>query len=231
MFTGIIFDKDGTLFDFRSSWGVWCRDVLADMARTPQQAALMAKAIGFDPQAFEFAPDSPVIAGTVMELAQALSPYVPEVSLHDLVDRLNAIAASNPMVPAVPLPAFFSALKARGMQVGLATNDSEIPARAHLAAHDLTAYFDFIAGYDSGYGGKPAPGQLLAFAQQRGLDPAHCAMVGDSAHDLVAGRAAGMTCIAVLTGIAGRDALTPLADVVFTDIAEILPWLAENTPA
>ncbi len=228
MIKGIVFDKDGTLFDFRASWGGWCRDVLAALSRSPEQAAQMAKAIGFDPQAFDFAPDSPVIAGTVLEVAEALHPFVPDMSQAGLIAHLNRIGASNPMVPAVPLPAFFAALKAQGIRVGLATNDADAPAHAHLAAHDLTDYFDFIAGYDSGYGGKPAPGQLLAFARQMGLDPSACAMVGDSAHDLHAGQAAGMTCIAVLTGIAGRADLAPLADLVFADISEILPWLADQ---
>ena len=64
--------------------------------------------------------------------------------------------------------------------------------------------FDFVAGCDSGWGGKPAPGQLLAFVAQCGLTPARVAMVGDSKHDLDAGRAAGMAAVAVLTGMAGQ---------------------------
>lgn len=231
MLDGIIFDKDGTLFGFRASWGGWSRKVLADLARDPDHAEQLAEAIGFDLQTLDFAPDSLVIAGTMDEVAGALHPHLAPMLWSDLVVRLNTIGAANPMVPAVPLKPFFAALKARGVRIGLATNDSEAPARAHLAAHDLTQYFDFIAGYDSGHGGKPAAGQLLAFAASTGLDPARCAMVGDSAHDLVAGRAAGMTTIAVLTGIALREDLAPLADVVFDDISEILPWLAGQSPA
>ena len=36
-------------------------------------------------------------------------------------------------------------------------------------------------------------------------------MVGDSTHDLRAGRAAGMRTVAVLTGLAGADELAPLS--------------------
>jgi phosphoglycolate phosphatase len=89
--------------------------------------------------------------------------------------------------------------------------------------------FDFIAGYDSGFGGKPAPGQLLAFCEQTGLAPSQCAMVGDSLHDLEAGRTAGMTTVGVLTGPAPRDELAPHADVVLPSIAELPLWVSKTT--
>ena len=68
-------------------------------------------------------------------------------------------------------------------------------------------------------------GQLAAFCALTGIPPAACAMVGDSIHDLDSGRAAGMTTIAVLTGLATRADLAPHADVVLTDIAELPAWL------
>ena len=86
--------------------------------------------------------------------------------------------------------------------------------------------FDFIAGSDSGFGGKPAPGQLLAFCDATGLAPDTCVMVGDSTHDLDAGRAAGMRCVAVLTGVATRTDLAPFADAVLTSVADLPAWLA-----
>ena len=86
--------------------------------------------------------------------------------------------------------------------------------------------FAFVAGYDSGHGAKPAPGQCLAFARATGLAPAQVAMVGDSRHDLAAGRAAGMRTVAVLTGPARDDDLRPFADVVLPDIGHLPDWLA-----
>ncbi|MEC9104658.1 MAG: HAD hydrolase-like protein, partial [Pseudomonadota bacterium] len=57
-------------------------------------------------------------------------------------------------------------------------------------------------------------------------DPAHVAMVGDSTHDLIAGRAAGMVTVAVLTGLADAETLGPHADVVLPHIGHIPGWLA-----
>ena len=80
-------------------------------------------------------------------------------------------------------------------------------------------------GCDSGWGGKPAPGQLLEFLRRFNLTPSRVAMVGDSRHDLDAGRAAGMHAVAVLTGMAVRDDLTDHADVVLDDISALDGWI------
>ena len=56
-------------------------------------------------------------------------------------------------------------------------------------------------------------------------------MVGDSLHDLDAGRAAGMRTVAVLTGIAGAAALAPHADVVLNHIGELPDWVLAQESA
>jgi phosphoglycolate phosphatase len=226
MIDGLLFDKDGTLFDFRVSWGRWAQGFLAQIARDATHAEQLGRSIGFDPATGSFAPHSPVIAATAADIAAALAPELPGVTVAELTDRIDASAAQAPMSQAVPLAPLLASLRERGLRLGVATNDSEAPARQHLQNHGITACFDFIAGYDSGYGAKPGPGMCLAFARQLGLDPARVAMVGDSRHDLEAGRAAGMRTVAVLTGIAKRDELAPHADVVLTNIGELPGWLS-----
>ncbi|MBC7158321.1 MAG: HAD family hydrolase, partial [Rhodobacteraceae bacterium] len=127
--------------------------------------------------------------------------------------------------PAVPLAPLMRRLAERGLALGLATNDAEGAAHAHLEAVGIAAHMAFVAGYDSGFGAKPRPGMLLAFADRVGLAPARIAMVGDSRHDLLAGRAAGMRTVAVLTGPARAEELAPLADVVLPDIGHLPGWI------
>ncbi len=228
MIDGVIFDKDGTLFDFRRSWGGWARSFLIGLTDDPDQAARLGQAIGYDLAAGSFARDSIVIAGTAAEIAAHLAPHLPDQPAAEIISRVNEAAAHAPMAEAVPLIPLLSGLRDRGLRLGLATNDTEQPARAHLAAHGITELFDFIAGYDSGHGPKPGPGMCLAFARHTGLDPARIAMVGGSAHDLHAGRAAGMVCVGVLTGIAGEADLAPFADVILTDIGALPAWLSSR---
>jgi len=226
MIDGLIFDKDGTLFDFRVSWGRWAATFLRRIASDDDHAVRLGRAIGYDLASGAFAPDSPVIAATAADIAAALVRELPGVTVAELTDRIDASAGMAPMSEAVPLRPLLDSLRGKGLRLGLATNDSEAPARQHLANHGITDCFDFIAGYDSGHGAKPGPGMCLAFARQTGLEPARVAMVGDSRHDLEAGRAAGMRTIAVLTGVAKREDLAPHADVVLADIGAIPAWLS-----
>ncbi|MDW4496615.1 HAD family hydrolase [Sulfitobacter sp. D35] len=224
--SAILFDKDGTLFDFKATWGAWAQALMVRLAQGEHEhAARLGDAIGFDVVNAQFAPDSIAIAGTAAEVTEALRPHLPEMTRIEIQQVIDLEAARAPQVEAVPLVPLLGGLRARGLRLGVATNDTEAPARVHLEAAGITGFFDFIAGFDSGHGAKPGPGQLLAFAHACDLAPARIAMVGDSPHDLVAGRAAGMTCVAVLTGLTPRARLAPLADVVLDDVSGLTGWL------
>jgi phosphoglycolate phosphatase len=225
MIDGVVFDKDGTLFDFRLAWGPWVRRVISELAPNAETGIQMGRVLGFDVVTGTFAPDSVVIAATVEDSARLLLPFLPETNIGVLLAQLNHLAMNVTLSETVPLEPFLTDLRARGIRIGLATNDTEAPARAHLESAGIVGLFDFIAGYDSGFGGKPEPGMLQAFLQHTGLRADRVAMVGDSTHDLEAGRAAGMQTVAVLTGIAGRSELAPHADVVLADIGGLPGWI------
>jgi len=223
---GILFDKDGTLFDFDATWVAWIEALIGRWAGA--DAGLrraLAEALGFDLAARRFHPRSIAIAGTPHEAAAAVAPVL-GMAVPEIVVQLNAEAERAPMAEAVPLAPVLSALRAKGLRLGVATNDGEAPARAHLAAAGVLARFDFIAGSDTGHGAKPGPGMCTAFAAAMGLAPGRVVMVGDSRHDLLAGRAAGMQVVGVLTGPAPADELAPLADAVLPDIGELAAWLS-----
>lgn len=222
---GVLFDKDGTLFQFGATWEAWARAVLdrlcggdADRARS------VGAAIGYDYDGAVFDPSSVVIAGTPEEVVTALGDHF-DMPGDALEQVLNEEAANAPQAEAVPLAPFLDVLRSLGLKLGVATNDAEAPALAHLRSAGVTEKFDFIAGYDSGHGFKPEPGQCLGFAAKLGLDPSRVVMVGDSLHDLHAGRAAGMQTAGVLTGMAVEAELAPFADVVLPDIGHLLDWL------
>jgi len=223
----ILFDKDGTLFDFGATWEAWAEAFL--MRATGQdrsRAQAIGAEIGFDLEARRFDPASVVIAGTPAEVSLALAPHFPQMTQAALIDMLNEEAEIAPQVEAVPLAPFLDGLRGQGLRLGVATNDAEAPARAHLGAAKVLDRFDFIAGFDSGHGAKPEPGPLLAFCSAVDVDPARAVMVGDSTHDLYAGRAAGMLTLGVLTGMAKADELAPHADAVLPDIGHIPAWIA-----
>lgn len=223
----LLFDKDGTLFNFADTWEAFGRAFLLKISGNDAgRAAFLGQMMGFDFLRSRYERDSVLIAGTPREIAEVLKPELPEMSLPEIEDLINREAAVAPQAEAVPLRPFLDGLRADGKVLGVATNDAEEPALAHLDAAGIRECFDFIAGFDSGHGAKPGPGQLLAFAAHVGIAPDRIAMVGDSTHDLIAGRAAGMATVAVLTGMAAAEVLAPHADVVLPDIGHIPNWLA-----
>ncbi len=221
MIDAILFDKDGTLFDFQSSWGEAMRRTVSELASGQEAAA--ADALGFDMAKGVFREDSLVIAGTAMDIGEALSRFS-TASAPALAVEVDRIAAETSMAPVAGLEAALKEL-GRGRPLGVVTNDTEAPARAHLAAAGIDGFFDFVAGFDSGYGQKPGPGPLLAFADKVGRAPERTLMVGDSLTDLLAAKSAGMPSVAVLTGVADAEELSPFADVVLPDISYIAAWI------
>ncbi|SFM44765.1 HAD family hydrolase [Shimia aestuarii] len=223
---GILFDKDGTLFDFGATWNVWAADAIRGFAKGDEALARrIAQELVFDLEAGAFLPESFVIAGTNREAAEAVARALPGADVGEIEIKLMEDAAEAPLVPAVDLAPYLEGLAASGLRLGVMTNDTEFAARAQLRTVGVEGHFDFIAGFDSGFGAKPDPRPLLAFADALQLDPGRVVMVGDSTHDLIAGRRAGMQTVAVLTGMAGTEELYPHADVVLDDIGHLPEWL------
>lgn len=222
----ILFDKDGTLFDFAATWSDWAARMLRQLSGgdTGREAA-MAEAIRFDLATRNFHSESVVIGGTNLEVAEALAAHVPGQSADEIERHLAEGASHAELAEAVPLAAFLDGLAARGLPLGVMTNDAESSAHNQLKRAGIMDRFDFVAGFDSGHGVKPDPDPLLAFCRAVSVAPGQAVMVGDSLHDLVAGRAAGMQTLGVLTGLAGAPELAPFADVVLPHIGHIPDWL------
>ena len=222
----LLFDKDGTLFDFAATWNGWAADVIHELAKGQSDVANdLAQVLSYDLETGEFGRDSIAIACSNREISEALAPHVKHMDVEGLEHFLAVSAADANLAEAVPLAAFLDDLLARGKVLGVMTNDAELSARSQLQRAGVLERFAFVAGFDSGHGAKPDPDPLLAFCKAVGVEPTRTAMVGDSCHDLEAGSAAGMHKIGVLTGMALHEDLAPHADVVLPDIGHIPTWL------
>jgi phosphoglycolate phosphatase len=129
--------------------------------------------------------------------------------------------ASLKSIPIEIVPLKGPLLKLASMKIilGVATNDSEASANTHLETIGVSGFFKYIIGYDSGFGSKPDPDQCLAFCSKAGIQPDECVMVGDSLHDMQAGKLAGMKTVGVLSGLADKTSLEPAADVILPDVS------------
>lgn len=231
--TALLFDKDGTLFDFDKSWRAFGRRVIFELGGgEPDLMMRLAVAAGVDPETGGFKAGSPIVAGAVDDIIDVWLPLLDQWEREPLAAWL--LREAEMMDPATMAPAaddlvaLLAQLRREGYALGVLTNDGEAAARKQLAAAGVLEAFDFIAGFDSGFRAKPAPDGLLGFAEQVGRPTAAVAMIGDSTHDLATAQAAGAgAAIGVLTGPAGEADLAPYADAVLPSIAALPAWLAD----
>lgn len=225
----ILFDKDGTLIDFDRTWGPAAGAVMRTLAGEDAAALRRLEEVShYLPDEERFLFTSPLVAGSSAHYgplwALALGRESSDAFL-GLIDRLFSQEGLCSLSPIGRPATTLAALKAVGLRLGIATNDAEDNARLQAEALGLTPLLDAVHGYDSGYGSKPDPGMISAFATRFGLAPVELAVVGDSVHDLTAAHSAGARFILVRTGPAPIDAMIDSADLVLDSIADLTPAL------
>lgn len=222
----IMFDKDGTLIDFHATWGSATRKVLETLAAGSSDLfAKLAQASDFDPATNTIGNTSLIIAGSPSDLTELWSPILArpaDQKFENEINTLYAHASQTSLTGFTTTAKTLANLNAAKIPLAVGTNDSEENAKAHMSDLGWTQHFDHIFGYDSGHGAKPGPGMIEAFANHCGLAPSDIAMVGDSTHDMQAGRNAGAICIGVTTGPASAGELMPFADHVIDDLGKLL---------
>ena len=219
---GIIFDKDGTLFDFQSTWSPWMVNLLQVLCGDNKECIRQkGSLLGFDFDNRSFLPESLFIAGTPDQFFDQLQNQFLEWPENDLKKVVAETTEATEQIEVVPLGPVLAQLRKDEYVLGLATNDDEKDAKRHLGEKDLLKYFDFLAGFNSGYRSKPDPEMLLAFCHKTQLLPNETAMVGDSTSDLLAGKRVGMFTVGVLSGVAKSEALTPHANLIIKDIGDL----------
>lgn len=229
----VLFDKDGTLIDFRATWLPVYEAIVGELFGGGTEATdRLLSAGGYDRATGRVDPRSVLAAGTNREIAALWAGLVGRDDVAVLADEVNRRFmhyAETSLVPVTDLPVLFGRLRRNGLRIGVATNDSELALHAQLRRLAIEELLDFRCGYDSGHGAKPGPGMVAAFAASLGLPARAIAVVGDSLHDLEMAHAAGAgLAIGVLTGASPRETLEPHADHVIASIADLEAVLAER---
>jgi phosphoglycolate phosphatase len=227
---GLLFDKDGTLIDFRASWSRAFRELCLELSGGDAKAAeAMLLAGGMDLETGDCGPGSVLGAGNTADLARLWYPALTEEAHLEMVERFDRAFFANGIRYSVLLPGVretLDALAAAGYAMGVATSDGTAGTRAALAALKLDGLLPHVFGYDSVERPKPGPDMALAFADATGIPLGEIVVVGDNTHDLEMARSAGVgAAIGVLTGNSGTDELTPLADAVLASVCELPDWL------
>lgn len=220
-FRTIVFDLDGTLIDSARDVGAAVNRVLAEHGLEPLDEATMRSLMGEGGRvrtrkAFALrgvSLDDAALSARVRDFVRHYGerPVVHTRVYDGVAETLDALAAS-------------------GVRLAVCTNKYEDSARDVLRRLGLMAAISDVAGADTFDVRKPDPGHILQLLARMGADPADAAMVGDSAHDVHAGRRAGLPTVVVSWGYTETPAHLLGADAVVEHFADIPAALIRLRP-
>lgn len=237
-FKGIIFDKDGTLFDYYRVWKpVFSRHadrMLEEFGRTGD-TQLRSKLLsilgmtdtGINPDGLIFSHNGVTMLARLFVFSlQNHLPYRRLIQLltqgyYDSKDDLqHSLVATDDRQRLLPL---FNALKDSGYFIGVVTSDNKDSTQVCLDHYQLNEFVDMISTYDDHFKTKPHPESFRAFCSRFSLRPEEVVMVGDAPVDMKYAKNsnAGYT-IGVMTGSGNRKGLEKCADVIYPSILELL---------
>jgi phosphoglycolate phosphatase len=210
----IVFDWDGTLMDS------------AAMIVDSVQAA--ARDLGLEPPSDERARHI-IGLGLVDALRHAL-PDLPEDHYGDLVERYrhHYLSRDHELVLFEGAGELIRQLAATGRWLGVATGKSRRGLERALAHSGLGEFFHGTRCADECHS-KPHPQMLEELMAEFAVLPERTLMIGDTTHDLLMARNAGVDAVAVSYGAHSRTALDAAAPVYCaTSIGELRGWLADQ---
>jgi pyrophosphatase PpaX len=127
----------------------------------------------------------------------------PDALSREMLETYRSFQRDNLDALIQPYPGMSEALaglRERGLTLGLVTSKVEWAARLSYDRYGLGEFLSVLVFHDDTSRHKPDPEPLLLAAARAKLRPARTAYVGDSVHDMAAGRAAGMKTIGALWG-------------------------------
>jgi pyrophosphatase PpaX len=173
--------------------------------------------------------DAQWIAGIGTPLRTQLAQFASPERIELLFQRYRAFWLQNHDAETRLFPGageVVRALKAAGHPIAVVTAKTEVGAERTLRHVGLRDQMDVIVAADTVERCKPDPMPVRYALGQLGRAPGEAVMIGDSPHDLAAGRGAGTVTVGVCWGAASREVLAPLADHLLVEMGEIAPLVA-----
>jgi pyrophosphatase PpaX len=189
----LLFDLDGTLIDTTDLILSCYRSSVSRLVETPPT-------------------DEDILKGFGTPLTRQLHRLYP--TLRDRLDELTVMwrASQEELHDQLikPFPSterVLGELHRRGYPLGIVTSKERTTAERGMALYGIDRLVNVVVSMDDTINHKPHPEPLLRAMDLMGASPEETIYVGDSVHDMQAGRAAGVRVAAALWGPFAREPL------------------------
>ncbi len=236
-FGGILFDKDGTLFDYFTVWGPviseYTQTILEDLQRSDstdlRRRFLRLIGVGEDKMHAEglvFKTNKLVMLFRLFVFCKMHHLPFRKMVRHiktgftDAHQYMEKSLLDN--APSDLVEKLFIRLSEAGYRIGIVTNDTALSTKVCIDHLRIQKYIDFTSTHDDHLPKKPNPEALKQFCSQFSLLPEQVVVIGDSPADMKFARNGGAGyAVAVLTGSNDIKRLKKYADTIYTDLQEI----------
>lgn len=193
----VIFDLDGTLVDTPRAIVETFTAAFASMGVQAQDPSAIRATIGLPlERAFSKLLGVPLEDGLVAQGVKQYQVFFKELILPKAGQLLFPGVAEGLVT-----------LRTQGFTLAVATSKFYASADALLKAAGLRDHFSMVVGADQVKQPKPNPEMGLMILRTLGIPAERAVMVGDTTHDLLMAKAAGMRSVAVTYGVHGVQEL------------------------
>lgn len=236
---GIIFDKDGTLFNYAEVWGPVIRDYVDTVLMTfnirnkKEARQKIYEIVGIDdrghnyPDGFLFNHDK-IVRIFFKILRFCIENHINPVKLYRLLTILlnsqsRKVITKLRQIDFSRLDDLMQRINKRGIYIGLVTNDITANTMGFMEVMGITKYVHFLRTKESNCRKKPNSESIRQFASLFGLKNEEIAVVGDSIVDMEYAHngQVGYT-VAVMTGYGKREVLEKYADVIYDRVEDLI---------
>lgn len=207
----IVFDWDGTLMDSAGAIAGALKSAARDLGLAEPSDERARHIIGL---------------GLHDALVSAL-PDLPEKQYLSLAERYryHFLAGDSELEMFAGIPELVAGLSRSGRRLAVATGKTRKGLQRALATSGLEALFHSSRCADE-CRSKPHPQMLYELMEELGVMPERTLMIGDTTHDLLLARNAGVEALAVSYGAHPRAELLAHAPLACADsVAELQRWL------
>lgn len=235
MIKGIVFDKDGTLMEYKPFWLPIAKAVIYDLLNrhvgSPKLSNALLDSVGADEGISGL-----MCCGTYTECAEKFNETLKSLGYTDVCITRDEVEQAYEehinMGEIVPIcdniHQLMKDIKKRGIKIAVVTSDNSTMTKKCLESLGIYEFMDRLYTDDMRFPSKPDPYYMNRFCEEFGFSSNEVIMVGDTEVDMLFAKNSGALAVGVAKEPYNREVLLRYTDRVIHDISHIFEIIDER---